>query len=247
MARLGGKRAGTVIFDDLAFKLTPSERIVFGIIHRFSGYALGECRLKPTKIAEIAGVSRSTVYNVTKRLRALGLIEVVSHTKTSGAKFTAFKVIKDTLGEDQKMTADVVETQELENLDQQKQDETTQHGNDTVNDLLTFWLEEVGEPIINRIKANRRAAWNLARKYSKEELEQAIKLARVARFNDFAPHIADFVDLQSKWQQLKLWAEKRAQAALMRKYEAMSIEDRVKFKEENPTLAKIIDEKRKAF
>lgn len=247
MAKLGGKRAGTVIFDDLAFKLTPSERIVFGIIHRFSGYALGECRLKPTKIAEIAGVSRSTVYNVTKRLKSLGLIQVVSHTKTSGAKFTAFKVIKDTLGEDQKMTAEVVETQELENLDERTQDESTQHGSDTVNELFEFWLKSMGDPITTRVKANRRAAWNLARKHSKEKLEQMIQLSRVAFFNDYAPHIADFVDLQSKWKQLELWSEKRAQAALMKQYESMSIEDRVKFKQENPELGKIIDEKRKAF
>lgn len=74
-----------------------------------------------------------------------------------------------------------------------------------------------------------------------------IQLSRVAFFNDYAPHIADFVDLQSKWKQLELWSEKRAQAALMSKYEAMSIEDRVKFKEENPALAQIIDEKRKAI
>lgn len=247
MARLGGKRAGTVIFDDLAFKLTPSERIVFGIIHRFSGYALGECRLKPTKIAEIAGVSRSTVYNVTKRLKSLGLIEVVTHTKNSGAKFNAFKVIKDTLGADQKMTAEVVETQELANLDQKKDDETSRLGNDVVNELFDFWLESMGDPITTRVKANRRAAWNLSRKHSKERLEQMIQLSRVAFFNDYAPHIADFVDLQSKWKQLELWSEKRAQAALMSKYEAMSIEDRVKFKEENPALAQIIDEKRKAI
>ena len=144
----------------------------------------------------------------------------------------------------------VLEPEVMDSPDEARDYDAMDHGQVNrafVNDLLAFWLEEVGEPITNRIKANRRAAWNLARKYSKEELEQAIKLARVARFNDFAPHIADFVDLQSKWQQLKLWAEKRAQATLMSKYEAMSIEDRVKFKEENPSLAKIIDEKRKAF
>lgn len=250
MARLDGKRSGTIVFDDLAFKLTPSERIIFGIIHRFSGYALGECRLKPTKIAQIAGVSRSTVYNVTKRLRELGLIRTVRHQKSSGAFFTAFQVVKDRLDDTPQQSAAEIETQELANLERRSDeggDETTQHGNDTVNELFDFWLKSMGDPITSRVKANRRAAWNLAQKHSKEELEQMIQVARLAFFNDFAPSIADFVDLQSKWQQLKLWAEKRANAELMRKFEAMSIEDRVKFKEENPTLATIIDNKRKAI
>ena len=165
MAKLGGRRAGTVIFDDLAFKLTPSERIIFGIIHRFSGYALGECRLKPTKIAEIAGVSRSTVYNVTKRLKSLGLIEVVTHQKfrreiqrIQGHQRPRSELTK-------KMTAEVVETQELANLDQKKDDETSRLGNDVVNELFDFWLESMGDPITTRVKANRRAAWNLSRKH----------------------------------------------------------------------------------
>lgn len=249
MGKLGGKRSGTVIFDDMAFKLTPSERIVFGIIHRFSGYALGECRLKPAKIAELAGVSRSTVYNVKQRLVRLGLIEVVYHMKSNGVKFAAFKVVKDTLNDEPVKSADEIETQELENLDRRSEmggDETT-HGNDTVNDLFAFWLAEMKSPVNTRVKANRRAAWNLAQKNSKEKLEQMIQLAAVARYSDYAPHIADFVDLQSKWQQLELWAEKRANAALMKKYESLSIEDRVKFREENPQLAAIIDKKRKAI
>lgn len=250
MARLDGKRRGTVIFDDFAFKLTPSERIIFGIIHRFSGYALGECRLKPTRIAEVAGVSRSTVYNVTKRLRDLGLIATVRHQKASGAYFTAFKVVKDRLDDTPPQPAEEIETQELANLERRNDeggDETSQHGNSTVNELFDFWLQTMGDPITSRVKANRRAAWNLAQKHSKEELEQMIQMARLAFFNDFAPRVADFVDLQSKWQQLKVWAEKRANAHLMKHYESLSIEDRVQFREENPQLATIIDNKRKAI
>lgn len=246
MARLDGKRHGTIIFDDLAFKLTPSERIVFGIIHRYSGYALGECRLKPTRIAEMAGVSRSTVYNVINRLRGLGMITSEKRQKMSGASFTVLLVVRDQLDSEPKQSAEVIETRELKNLDQGRQDET-QYGEPVVNDLFDFWLETMGGPINSRVKANRRAAWNLAQKHSKETLEQMIQLARVAFYNDYAPRIADFVDLQSKWQQLRLWSEKRAQAALMKKYEAMSIEDRVTFKQENPELGKIIDKKRSAI
>lgn len=251
MARLDGKRSGTVIYDDLAFKLTPSERIIFGIIHRFSGYSLGECRLKPTRIAEIAGVSRSTFYNVIARLKELGMIEAVQHTKFTGAKFTAFRVVKDRLDDTPRKSAEEVETQELANLERRNNeggDETSKFGDSVVNELFDFWLKTMGDDeLTTRVKANRRAAWNLAQKHSKEDLKQMIQLARLAFYNDYAPQISDFVDLQSKWQQLKLWGEKRANAHLMKEYESLSIEDRVKFKEQNPELAKIIDNKRKAI
>lgn len=263
MGKLGGKRSGTVIFDDMAFKLTPSERIIFGIIHRFSGYALGECRLKPAKIAELAGVSRSTVYNVTKHLCELGLVEVVKHQKSNGAFFRALKVIKEDLEDTQSSTPEEIEQREINQMAMPEEVEITgtddeesavrvveieprSYGKTTINHLFHFWIQETKLPINNRVKANRRAAWNLAQKHGLPLVRQMIEVAAVARYSDYAPHVADFVDLQTKWQQLQLWAEKRANAALLKKYEALSIEDRVKFREENPQLATIIDNKRKA-
>lgn len=264
MAKLGGRRSGTVIFDDMAFKLTPSERIIFGIIHRFSGYALGECRLKPAKIAEIAGVSRSTVYNVTKHLCDLGLVEVVKHQKTNGAFFRALKVIKEDLDDTAALPAEDIESREVNQMALPQEVEITgtdeeeaelvhvvdyqarSYGKTTINHLFSFWIQETKLPINSRVKANRRAAWNLAQKHGLALVRQMIEVAALARYSDYAPHVADFVDLQTKWQQLQLWAEKRANAALLKKYEALSIEDRVQFREENPQLATIIDSKRKA-
>ncbi len=247
------KRFGTVIFDDLAFKLTPSERIVFGIIHRYSGYKLGECRLKPMKIAELAGVSRSTVYNVTKRLAALGMIEVVRHQKQSGAFFRALRVVKDTLEDDHIKSAEFIE--ELEAMEVQTKssvthvtmaEEPAQYGDEGINDLFNFWLDQVGIPL-NRIRKNRQAAANLIRQHGPAAVRQAIAIAGQARFSQFAPSVSSFIDLQSKWSALHLWAEKRAHEALLDKYEAMSLEDRVTFKQQNPELAKIITAKREAM
>lgn len=245
------RRAGTIIFDDLAFKLTPSERIVFGIIHRYSGYKLGECRLKPNKIAELAGVSRSTVYNVSKRLTALGMIEVVRHQKQNGAFFRALRVIKSSLDDSHKRSGEFID--ELEAVEVEAEMKTAavtmspQYGDETINALFDFWLQEVTIPITSRVKANRRAAANLIRQHGVDEVRLMIQIAAQARFSEFAPSISGFVDLQAKWPQLKLWAEKRAHAALMDKYEAMSIEDRVAFKQANPELAKIITQKRRAM
>lgn len=277
------RRAGTIIFDDLAFKLTPSERIVFGIIHRFSGYKLGECRLKPNKIAELAGVSRSTVYNATRHLVDLGMVKVIRHQKASGATFRALQVIRDQLDDNMKLTGEEIERLEAETIDNGRAAamaaprmviqpvDIKEHvkcnsvivpvtdqpvlieapkrdfGDANVNALFDFWLEEVKQPINSRVAANRRAAANLYRKHGERAVKRGIELAAQAQFNEFAPVVADFVDLQSKWSQLHLWAQKRAHAALMDKYEAMSIEDRVEFKQKNPELAEIISKKRKAM
>lgn len=243
------RRAGTIIFDDLAFKLTPSERIVFGIIHRYSGYKLGECRLKPNKIAELAGVSRSTVYNVSKRLAALGMIEVVRHQKQSGAFFRALRVVKDTLDDSHIRSGefiDELEAVEVEAEAPAPETSLAHHGDQTINALFDYWLDEVGIKISSRVRANRRAAANLLRQHGELAVRQAISLSAVARYNQFAPVISGFVDLQAKWNALHLWAEKRAHEDLMAKYEAMSIEDRVAFKQQNPELAKIITQKRRA-
>lgn len=244
------RRAGTIVFDDLAFKLTPSERVVFGIIHRYSGYKLGECRLKPNKIAELAGVSRSTVYNVSKRLTALGLIEVVRHQKQSGAFFRALRVVKDTLDDSHIKSGEFID--ELEAVEVEAEAPATDplrvpYGDETINALFDYWLDQVGMKITSRVKANRRAAANLIRQHGESAVRRAIELAGVARFNEFAPSVASIADLQAKWTQLHLWAEKRAHAELMDKYEAMSIEDRVAFKQQNPELAKIITQKRRAM
>lgn len=245
------RRAGTIIFDDLAFKLTPSERIVFGIIHRFAGYKLGECRLKPNKIAELAGVSRSTVYNATNHLVRRGMIRVVRHQKSSGAFYRALQVVDDRAESQPKMTGEKID--ELEKIQVSSVDSTysvkqpQEYGDESINKLMDFWLEEVGIKLETKVKANRRAAANLLRKHGDLAVYQAVKIAALAKFNEFAPSVSNFVDLQAKWTQLHLWAEKRAHAALMDKYEAMSIEDRVKFKEANPELAQIIKQKRSAM
>lgn len=268
------RRAGTIIFDDLAFKLTPSERIIFGIIHRFAGYKLGECRLKPNKIAELAGVSRSTVYNATKHLVDLGMVRVIRHQKSSGAFYRALEVVRADAETLPKLTGEEIEELETKVIDNgraayEKQPvmiakalipedldlkpnapimvQTEQFGDPEINALLDFWLQEVGTPITSRVQANRRAAANLLRKHGAAAVQQAIKIAAQARFSEYAVTIANFVDLQAHWDRLHLWAEKRAHAALMDKYEAMSIEDRVKFKEANPELAQIIKQKRSAM
>lgn len=273
------RRAGTIIFDDLAFKLTPSERIVFGIIHRFAGYKLGECRLKPNKIAELAGVSRSTVYNATKHLVDLGMVRVIRHQKSSGAFYRALEVVRADAETLPKLTGEEIERLETQVIDngraamqaapmivataQFEEGDVKPHatitpmenaaefkpvyGDPDVNALLEFWLQEVGTPITSRVQANRRAAANLLRKHGAAGVQQAIKIAAQARFSEYAVTIANFVDLQAHWDRLHLWAEKRAHAALMDKYEAMSIEDRVKFKEANPELAQIIKQKRSAM
>lgn len=93
---------------------------------------------------------------------------------------------------------------------------------------------------------NRRAAFNLLKKHGQYAVRQAVQFAAIAKYTEYAPAVSDYVDLQSKWNLLHLWAQKRAHAKLMERYEALDLEERVKFKRENPELAEIIKQKRKA-
>ena len=170
------------------------------------------------------------------------MVRVIRHQKSSGAFFRALQVIREELPDTMKMTGEEIDEIELKVIDTEPQ-----HGDVSLNELMEFWLQEVGIKIDSRVQANRRAAANLVRKHGDNLVRQAIQIAAQARFTEFAPSVASFVDLQAKWTQLHLWAEKRAHTALLDKYEAMSIEDRVAFKQANPELAKIITKKRESM
>lgn len=248
------KRSGTILPDHLAFKLTPSERIVFGVIHRFSNYQLGECRLKPARIAEIAGVSRSTAYSVVKKLIDIDMVQMVVHTKSTGAKFCAFVVTKDDLDDQKSLSGEAIDLVEYEHVSVQRNrvavknsaDPQDDFGDEAVKVLFDYWNAQTQLIISSGRKANRRAAWNMAKKHGIEEVKMMISIAARAKYDDFGPRIADLAGLQSKWNELRLWAERKANEKLMEDFEKLSIEDRAEFKQRNPELAKIIKQKREA-
>lgn len=83
-------------------------------------------------------------------------------------------------------------------------DSKPSYGNSTINSMFDYWRQCVGTPIISREKGNRRACYNLLRNkhIGEEKLRHAIEFVGEIKEDRFAPRISDFVDLQSKFNEL---------------------------------------------
>ena len=82
------------------------------------------------------------------------------------------------------------------------------YGNENINKKFDEWEQIIGYPITSRIQANKRACWNLYRKHGNEGLKKLLNGVKMAQQDTYAPRISDFVDLQSKLNQLLLWGTK---------------------------------------
>ena len=84
------------------------------------------------------------------------------------------------------------------------------YGNPLVNKMFDLWLKELGYPITSKLQANRRACNNLVRKHGEAGLEKLIKGVAMAANDQYGPRIADFSDLQAKFNALILWGKKQS-------------------------------------
>lgn len=80
-----------------------------------------------------------------------------------------------------------------------------------INEMFEEWEKITGVPINGQQQANRRAAYNLLRKYGRSKLIQLIQGVAKAQDEEFAPQIANFSQLQAKQDSLILWGRRRAQ------------------------------------
>ena len=83
-------------------------------------------------------------------------------------------------------------------------DSKPSYGNSDINGMFDYWQTQVGTPIISREKSNRRACYNLLRnkRIGEEKLRHAVEFVGEIKEDRFAPRISDFVDLQSKFNAL---------------------------------------------
>lgn len=101
------------------------------------------------------------------------------------------------------ITGDDVASETINESNSQKATKPT-YGNSDINGMFDFWQETVGTPIISREKSNRRACYNLLRNkhIGEEKLRHAVEFVGDIKEDRFAPRISDFVDLQSKFNEL---------------------------------------------
>jgi hypothetical protein len=81
------------------------------------------------------------------------------------------------------------------------------YGKPEVNGLFDYWQEKIGYPISSQVQKNRNACNNLLKKYGSDAAKQLIDGVALANESDFAPRIADFIELQAKTNKLILWGK----------------------------------------
>lgn len=79
-----------------------------------------------------------------------------------------------------------------------------------INEMFELWEEQVGYPINGNIKANRYACSNLIKRHKRVNVETLIRCTAAAVRDKHAPRVSDFVSLQSKQNDLILWARKQS-------------------------------------
>lgn len=169
--------------------LSLAEKCVYARIAGFEEYfeSAEEC-------ASLLGLGLSTVRGAKQKLEKLGYIECVRNT----GRGKAYRAVLDYRKGDSTASRPVTQASS------KKEPSKPEFGNSDINSMFTFWQENVGTPIISREKQNRRACYNLLRNkhVGREKLERAVEFVGETKEDRFAPRISDFVDLQSKFNEL---------------------------------------------
>lgn len=128
------------------------------------------------------------------------------------AKFISDAISNQTIvvsSSDVKMTKD--NPMQLKRVAKSKELSRVNKSNPDINLMFAKWQEITGVPISGQQQANRRACSNLLKKYGFEKLIQLVGGVAKAQGQQYAPQIANFVQLQSKVDSLILWGRKYQQ------------------------------------
>ena len=175
--------------------LSLAEKCVYARIAGFEEYfeSAEEC-------ADLLGIGLSTVRSAKQKLEKLGYIKCVRNT----GRGKAYRAVLDYIKGDNVASEPVNEPNSQKVAKKSEPDSKPTYGNSDINGMFDFWQETVGTPIISREKSNRRACYNLLRNkhIGEEKLRHAVEFVGEIKEDRFAPRISDFVDLQSKFNEL---------------------------------------------
>ena len=79
-----------------------------------------------------------------------------------------------------------------------------------IDNMFEFWETTIGYAISGNVRANRYACANLIKKHGEDRLSRVLKGVALANGDQYAPRIANFCDLQEKWDRLILWGHKKS-------------------------------------
>ena len=160
-----------------------------------------------TKAKKIFG-KRSAINDTSKKLKPKGDMSKTTHPDVSKMKSDVSKTVASSVKND--ISNNYKSNKSVNNNTNVLEPQAPEKfGKTEINEIFDFWSQEVGYDIASKVQANRRAAYNLIRKYGPEKLTQLIKGVALTHSDQYAPRIADFCDLQSKTTQLIAWGQKK--------------------------------------
>lgn len=157
----------------------------------------------PSRVAETATQSSRNCY-YSRKSRTIDLVTNVTKGELSSApavseKEKAVNASESQTGEGAPKVAESAEPIKRES-----------YGKSDINAMLSLWESKVGT-LVGHEQANRRAVYNLLRnkKVGREKLERAVDFIAETKTERFAPRIADYAELQSKWNALSDFKRRR--------------------------------------
>ncbi|WP_153008353.1 helix-turn-helix domain-containing protein [Rhodococcus pyridinivorans] len=84
-----------------------------------------------------------------------------------------------------------------------------EHGNADINDMFGYWERCVGYKLESNRQKNRYACSNLLKKHGRDTVERLVRGVAAANSDRYGPRIADFIALQSKYNELIAWGKKQ--------------------------------------
>lgn len=167
------------------------------------------------QLAELCGINKPTLYKAILRLEKANMINRVVNTR-----YTVYNIVNWCVYQaDGKRSVNAKETQSntLTRIKNKEINSTNvllaKPGNEEINKMFDYWQDKVGYPITSKTTLNRRAAYNLQRKY-KDDVYKLIDGVALAQGEKFAPQISDFSELQSKLNNLLAWGKKRTDSRM---------------------------------
>lgn len=217
-----GEDDGFTIIPDAVLEdgsLSPTEILLFCRISK-----MGKCWASNAWFASKMNKSETWVSKSINSLIKKGYVEHVGFT----GRFRVIRAIKDlnpTSRVEQEFNGGLNKSSrqgrtrvQPESTDKNKEESSITNvmgetpetfGKTEINELFEYWESTVGIKISSRVQPNRNACNNLMKKYGINGVKQLIVAVQASHSDKYAPRVSDFATLQSKLNDLLIWAKKK--------------------------------------
>lgn len=172
------------------------------------------------QLSEYSGIKPNTCYKTLLRLCNAKMVTLTSNTRYSTISICNWKKYQNpvTLSGNNKVTTKEQQSNTQQDIRHKTLENSTNvllaYGKPEINEMFDYWQKTTGTPVTAKVKENRNACNNLYKKYGKDRLQLLINGVAQAQNDQYAPRIANFVQLQSKIDELILWGKKNTKPTI---------------------------------